>query len=133
MLRKILPILMAWLMVGAASCDKLEDSDVTAETLAGRWAFSYKSSEPLSYELSYRIVTFQPDGSCSLVYEGGQLAGTFRASQDVIRIDSTTDDGNEHTLLWRVESMSPRRIVALYDHELSSGKTITLTVTLDKL
>lgn len=117
----------------AAGCDKLEDSDVTADTLAGRWAFSYKTSEPLDFELSYRFIVFQADGTCALVYDSGQLDGTWRASEALIRIEGSLDDGRQQLMLWRVLSLSPYRIEAEYDYELNSGRYVTITVTLDKL
>ena len=127
--------LLTVLLLGVlmAACDKLEDSDVTGDTLIGRWTFSYKTSEPLDYELSYKFVTFNADGSCALIYDGGQLEGTYRASMAVIRIDATTSDGKEHTLLWRVLSMSPYQIVSEYEHEMNDSRQIRMTVTLDKL
>ena len=124
---------MLLLGVLMAACDKLEDSDVTGDTLVGRWTFSYKTSEPLDYELSYKFVTFNADGSCALIYDGGQLEGTYRASMAVIRIDATTSDDKEHTLLWRVLSMSPYQIVSEYEHEMNDSRRIRMTVTLDKL
>lgn len=127
----LLTILTACFLL--AACDKLEDSDVTADNLMGKWAFSYKTTEPLGYELSYQYVVFNADGTCALVYDGGQLEGTFRASREVIRIDTTTDDGKERILLWRVESMSPYQIVAEYDYEFNDGHSVTLTVTLDRV
>ena len=128
-------VLLALLFVSlmTAGCDKLEDSDLTAETLAGRWAFSYKTSEPLDFELSYRFVVFQADGTCALVYDGGQLNATWRASEALIRIEGSLDDGRQQLMLWRVLSLSPYHIEADYDHEMSSGRNITITVTLDKL
>ena len=128
-------VLLALIFVSllTAGCDKLEDSDLTAETLAGRWAFSYKTSEPLDFELSYRFVVFHTDGTCALVYDGGQLNGTWRASEALIKIEGSLDDGRQQLMLWRVLSLSPYHIEADYDHEMSSGRNITITVTLDKL
>ena len=132
---KLYASLMTFLTVCCllAACDKLEDSDVTADNLMGKWAFSYKTTEPLGYDLSYRYVVFNADGTCALVYDGGQLEGVFRASKEVIRIDTTTGDGKERMLLWRVESMSPYQIVAEYDYEFSDGHSVTMTVMLDRV
>lgn len=115
-----------------SGCDKLTDSDVTADTLAGRWSFSYTTSTPIDYELSYNTVIFQSDGNCALTYTDGQLEGTFQASQDLIRI-TTLVDGRERILLWRILTLSPDKIVAYYDHEMNDGSTITMTVTLERL
>ena len=143
--RKHLRIRMKWLTLCAAffilhssffiitACDKLEDSDVTGEALIGRWAFSYKVSQPIDYELAYQHIIFQADGSCVLTYDGGQLSGTYRASEAVIRIEGTLDNGRQQLMVWRVLSMSPYRVVAEYEHELSDERYVTFIVTLDKL
>ena len=115
------------------ACDRLEDSDVTGETLVGRWAFSYKVSQPVDYELAYKHIIFQADGACALTYDGGQLSGTYRASEAVIRIEGKLDDGRPQLMVWRVLSMSPYRIVAEYDHQFSDDSHVMFTVTLDKL
>ena len=129
---KCVRFVMVWLAVLLlAACDKLESGDI-GEVLVGRWAFSYKTSEPIDYELSYRTVTFEADGSCALNYDGGAFEGTFRASESLIRI-VTNVDGQERTLMWQVLSMSPYRIVADYDYEYSDGGKLRMTVTLDRL
>lgn len=125
-------VLLAAMLLLLTGCDKLEDSDVMAETLAGRWAFSYETSTPLDFEISYRIVIFRSDGTCSITYTDGQLDGTFQASQDLIRIQAMVDR-RERILLWRVLTLSPRKIVADYDYERNDGSIITMTVTLDRL
>ena len=127
--------LLVWCLAAIVplSCDKLEDSDVTAEMLPGKWSFKYETSEALDYALSYQYVVFGSDGSCALTYDGGQLEGVYRASRAVIRIDAVIDDGNEHTLLWKVLSLSPYKIVAEYTHAFNDGHEATLTVILEKL
>lgn len=115
------------------SCDKLEDGDGTQDILPGRWLFSYATDEPLDFELSYKWVIFNDDGTCSLVYSEGQLDGTYRASRDVIRIVTSAGDGEERTLLWRVLAMSPYRVVTRYEHEFSGDRRVAMTVTLEKL
>ena len=129
----IIGLLTLLLCCLCAACDKLEDSDVTGETLVGRWAFSYKTSEPVDYELAYKQIVFNADGTCALTYDGGQLTGTYRASEAVIKIEGVLDNGRQELMLWRVLSMSPYRIVTEYDLELNDDRSITLTVTLDKL
>ena len=124
---------MLFMALITAACDKLEASDVTGDTLVGRWAFSYTTSEPLDFELAYRLITFNADGTCSLIYNGGQLDGTYRASQDVIRIEGQLGDGRQQLLLWKVLTMSPYRIVTEYNHQLNDDRQVTITVTLDKL
>ncbi|MGX8696701.1 MAG: hypothetical protein ACSW8D_09970 [Prevotella sp.] len=125
--------MLALLMTLAlAACDKLEDSDVTSEALVGKWAFSYKTTETLDYELSYKYVVFNADGSCALIYKDGELPGTYRASQAVIRIEANAN-GEDYTLLWLVLSMSPYQIVTEYTHKLNDEREVTMTVTLDKL
>ena len=131
--KKMLLALTALLTLAVAGCDKLEDSDMTAETLVGRWAFSYKASETIDYELAYQFITFSDDGTCSLAYEGGQLNGTYRASEAVIRIEGQLDDGKEQSMMWRVLSLSPYRIVTEYDLELGNDRHVMITVTLDRL
>lgn len=121
-------MLAGWMLAG---CDKLEDSDI-GEVLVGKWAFSYKTSEPLDFELSYRQVVFEADGSCALLYTDGALEGTFRSSKDLIRIEATAD-GKEQVLMWQVLSLSPYKIVADYDYEYSDGHKLKMTVTLDRL
>lgn len=115
-----------------ASCDKLEDSDVINETLPGTWAFSYKASEQLDFEMSFQCIIFRPDGTCSLTYPDGQQNGTYRASNAAIRVDAFID-GSEQSYLWRVLEMSPYRVVAEYTHDAGNGRQVALTVTLEKL
>ena len=117
----------------AGACDRLDDGDVMAETLPGRWSFSYKTDEPIDYELSYKLVIFNTDGTCALTYTDGQLEGTYRASSAVIRIEATTSDGQDRSLLWRVLEMSPYRVVAEYEHQFSDDRRVKMTVMLDKL
>lgn len=126
------PLLALLLTIALAACDKLEDSDVTGEALVGKWAFSYKTTETLDYELSYKYVVFNEDGTCALIYKDGEVPGTYRASQAVIRIEAVIND-EDYTLLWRVLSMSPYQIVTEYTHKLSDDREVTMTVTLDKL
>ncbi|MBR3066806.1 MAG: hypothetical protein IKG77_03570, partial [Prevotella sp.] len=80
-----------------------------------------------------QFITFSDDGTCSLAYEGGQLNGTYRASEAVIRIEGQLDDGKEQTMMWRVLSLSPYRIVTEYDLELGNDRHVMITVTLDRL
>lgn len=124
---------MIWLvaLLTLTGCDKLEDSDVINETLPGTWAFSYKASEQLDFEMSFQCVIFREDGTCSLTYPDGQENGTYRASNAAIKIDAVVD-GEQQTYLWRVLVMSPNRVVAEYTHQ-AQGRDVTLTVTLDKL
>lgn len=129
---------MMWLTVlfmalSLVSCDKLEDSDVTQDILPGRWTFGYETDEPLDYELSYKLVIFNADGTCALTFADGQLEGTYRASRDVIRIDASVGNDEVHTLLWRVLTMSPYRVVAEYEHQINDENRVKMTVTLDKL
>jgi len=121
------------LLLAMPSCDKLEDSDLTAEAIVGRWAFTYKTSQQLDFELSYKYVTFLADGTCTLAYQDGQLNGTYRASEAVIRIEGALDDGKEQVMLWKVVSMSPYQIVTDYDLQLNDGKHVDVRVTLDRL
>lgn len=125
--------LMIWLvaLLALTGCDKLDDSDVIGETLPGTWAFSYKASEQLDFEMSFQTVVFRDDGTCSLTYPDGQENGSYRASNAAIRIDATID-GETKAYLWRVLVMSPRRIVAEYIHQ-AQGRDVVLTVTLEKL
>lgn len=125
--------LMIWLvaLLALTGCDKLDDSDVIGETLPGTWAFSYKASEQLDFEMSFQTVVFRADGTCSLTYPDGQENGSYRASNAAIRIDATID-GETKAYLWRVLVMSPRRIVAEYIHQ-TQGRDVVLTVTLEKL
>lgn len=124
---------MIWLvaLLALTGCDKLEDSDVINETLPGTWAFSYKASEQLDFEMSFQCVIFREDGTCSLTYPDGQENGTYRASNAAIKIDAVID-GEQQTYLWRVLVMSPNRVVAEYAHQ-AQGRNVTLTVTLEKL
>lgn len=125
---------MIWLvaLLTLTACDKLEDSDVINETLPGTWAFSYKASEQLDFEMSFQCVIFREDGTCSLTYPDGQENGTYRASNAAIKIDAVID-GEQQTYLWRVLVMSPDRVVAEYTHQMQGGRDVTLTVTLEKL
>jgi len=122
-----------FMALSLVSCDKLEDSDVTQDILPGRWTFGYETDEPLDYELSYKLVIFNVDGTCALTFADGQLEGTYRASRDVIRIDASVGNGEVHTLLWRVLTMSPYRVVAEYEHQINDENRVKMTVTLDKL
>lgn len=132
-MKNIAALLMLMLGMVLVGCDKLEDSDMTAETLPGKWSFNYHTSEELPYVLAYQFVVFNADGTCALTYSDGQLEGTYRASNAVIRIETTTDDGQERTLLWKVLSMSPYKIVAEYTHRFNNDREVTMTVTLDKV
>ena len=125
---------MIWLvaLLALTACDKLEDSDVINETLPGTWAFSYKASEQLDFEMSFQCVIFREDGTCSLTYPDGQENGTYRASNAAIKIDAVID-GEQQTYLWRVLVMSPDRVVAEYTHQMQGGRDVMLTVTLEKL
>lgn len=131
---KKIAYIMLWLAAFLVStgCDKLEDSDVINETLPGTWAFSYKASEQLDFEMSFQCIIFRSDGTCSLTYPDGQEDGLYRASDAAIRIDAEID-GEERSYLWRVLEMSPYRVVAEYTHDSGNGRQVTLTVTLDKL
>ena len=133
-LRMLNRYLTIWLMalLALTACDKLEDSDVIGETLPGTWAFSYKASEQLDFEMSFQCIIFRHDGTCSLTYPDGQENGTYRASNAAIKIDADID-GEVKTYLWRVLEMSPYRVVAEYAHQMQGGREIVLTVTLDKL
>ena len=126
--------LIIWLLalLSLTACDKLEDSDVINDTLPGTWAFSYKASEQLDFEMSFQCIIFRQDGTCSLTYPDGQENGTYRASNAAIKIDATID-GELKTYLWRVLEMSPYRVVAEYAHQMQGGHEIVLTVTLEKL
>ncbi len=115
------------------SCDKLEDCDLTAEAIVGRWAFTYKTSQQLDFELSYKYVTFLADGTCTLAYQDGHLDGTYRASEAVIRIEGTLEDGQKQVMLWKVVSMSPYTIVTDYDLQLNDGQIVDVRVTLERL
>jgi hypothetical protein len=59
------------------------------------------------------------------------MTGTFRASDAVIRIDYSYNN-EERTMLWRVLSMSPYKIVTEYDFD-TGKQTVTATVTLDRI
>ena len=126
--------LIIWIvaLLTLTACDELEDSDVINEALPGTWAFSYKASEQLDFEMSYQCVIFRSDGTCSLTYPDGQENGTYRASNAAIKIDANVD-GETKTYLWRVLVMAPDRVVAEYTHQMQGGREIVLTVTLDKL
>ena len=125
-------VLLLAMAAALTSCDKLEDSNVINETLPGTWTFNYKASEELDFEMSFKCVIFREDGTCSLIYDGGQEDGTYRASSAVIKIDASID-GEVNTYLWKVLTMAPDRIVAEYVHESGNGGQVTLTVTLEKL
>lgn len=116
-----------------AGCDRLEDSGIVSELLPGRWAFSYRTSEELGFELTYKSVVFEADGHCALLYNGGEMAGTYRANDATIRIEAIDEAGQEHVLLWQVLTVSPRQLVTEYHHQLSDGRIITISVTLDRL
>ena len=77
-------------------------------------------------------VIFNTDGTCAITYTTGEMTGTYRASQDLIRIDAIAD-GEAHTMLWRVLSMSPSKIVAEYEHSFSNERKVKMTVTLNRL
>ena len=117
-------------LCGIMSCDKLANDNVTAETLPGKWAFSYRTTEPLGMEFSYDYIVFRNDATCDIHYDGGALEGTYRASDALIRIDSKDD---QQTQMWKVISISPHKIVAEYDYELQGGQHVTVTVTLERL
>lgn len=133
MRNKMMWLTVLFMALSLVSCDKLEDSDVTQDILPGRWTFGYETDEPLDYELSYKLVIFNVDGTCALTFADGQLEGTYRASRDVIRIDASVGNGEVHTLLWRVLTMSPYRVVAEYEHQINDENRVKMTVTLDKL
>jgi len=126
-------LLLAMLLLALPGCDKLEDSDLTAEAIVGRWAFTYKTSQQLDFELSYKFVTFLADGTCTLSYQDGQLSGSYRASEAVIRIEGTLEDGKNQVMLWKVVSMSPYTIVTDYDLQLPDGRLVDVRVTLERL
>ena len=126
-LRIILLLAAIWTL---AACDKLDSSNVINETLPGKWAFSYHASDNLGFELSYEYVVFKEDGNCAIFYDGGQMEGTYRANDAFIRIDALND---EQTLMWKIASMSPSKIVAEYDYTPKEGGHILVTVTLEKM
>ena len=131
-MRRLLTV-MALVLLALTSCDKLEDSGAIGQILPGRWAFSYRSTEPLDFELSYRYVEFGTDGTCAVVYSTGSLNGTYRASDAAISIVASDERGDERTFLWRVLTMSPSQIVTEYIHQQAADHTVTLTVTLERL
>jgi len=111
----------------ATSCDKLENGDVE---LSGKWALSYRTTERLGFDFSYDYVIFRDDGTCAICYDGGEMRGTYRASDAVIRIEAQEDDLE---LMWKVLSMSPYKIVTEYEYAPTDGKHIIVTVTLERV
>lgn len=152
---RIIAPLLAFLLLLAA-CDKLDDSGDGAinSVLPGTWSFSYElqSDDDTGLAFEYEKVIFGADGTCAITYldhdepvldadgnDTGQyvhvyeaLHGTYRASNAVIRIDSSEADGQERTMLWAVRSFSDERIVADFDFDLD-GQHVRAVVTLERV
>ena len=162
MMRRLYNILLALCTLLAVSCDKLDDGDDTlvAEVLPGEWAFTYelRSDEELSLEFNYKQVIFRRDSTCAITYvdgyterlddEGnpvvgadgepvydivwGALNGTYQATSAMIRIESNELGNSQQVMLWRIDRLSRRQIVAEYEFEYAKDKYATAIVTLDK-
>jgi hypothetical protein len=152
-------ILCTLLTVG---CDKLDDGDDTlvSEVLPGEWAFSYvlESAEETGLEFNYKQVIFRRDSTCAITYiddyverlddkgnpvigdDGepvydpvyGALNGKYQATSAMIRIESSVMGSEEEVMVWRIDRLSARQIVAEYDFEYAKDKYATAIVTLDK-
>jgi hypothetical protein len=114
-----------------AACDKLEDGNAINEILPGMWGVSYTMSEEMDVSYDIDHLTFGDDGQCTIVSGEESMTGTYRASDAVIRIDYSYNN-EERTMLWRVLSMSPYKIVTEYDFD-TGKQTVTATVTLDRI
>ena len=160
--RHLYTIVLALCIVLTVGCDRLDDGDdgLVADVLPGEWAFSYEllSDDDLAMEFNYKQVIFRRDSTCAITYidgyaerldeqgrpvvgiDGepvyepvwGALNGTYQATNSMIRIVSSDFDGTERVLLWRISSLSSRRIVAEYEFEYSPSKFAIAVVTLDK-
>ena len=137
------------------SCDKLDDGGDEAinEVLVGTWSFSYElqSEDDVDLSFSYEQVIFRSDGTCAITYPDGlkpvldadgnetgeyeqaysALTGIYRASNAVIRIESSDVGGEERVMLWVIQSFSEKRLTANYDFELDS-QPVRAVVTLEK-
>jgi len=114
-----------------SACDKLENGNAINEILPGLWAFSYQTDEELDVTIDYDNVMFANDGTCSISSANEILTGTYRASDAVIRIDYNLS-GEERTMLWRIVSMSPYKIVSTYNFDYQQ-QNVNATVTLDRI
>lgn len=118
--------------IGLTACEELsQDDGVIREVLPGTWSFTYAADGDLGMELNYKLIIFNANGTCSITYDDGQLDGTYRTGDALIRIDSP-DLGEDRALLWRLVSFSPYEVIATYLYE-AGGQTITVTVTLTKV
>ncbi len=128
----LLAVMIAGMLTG---CDHLEDGDdALVQTIVGDWQFSYQLPEDseLGIGFLYDEMQFRSDGTCAILYPGGSISGTYRASSDVVSISGSDDTGQQYTMLWTVQSFAPRKIVATYLLEYR-GDIYPIAVTLERI
>ncbi len=153
-MKRYLVTLTLFLVLIVVGCDHLDDGDnsMMNDILPGKWAFSYviKGDKDVGMTFNYKQVQFKPDASCSISYidhyepvvdekgnvtlkpVDGYLYGTYQATSDMIRIVSDEFTGEETVMIWRVTSLSARKVVVEYDFMLN-GNSFTAIVTLEKV
>ena len=128
----LLTLIITMMSLVLIACEELsQDDGVVRQVLPGTWSFTYEADGELDIALNYQLVIFRDDNTCSITYDDGQLDGTYRTGDALIRIESP-DLGEDRPLLWRLVSFSPYEVVATYLYD-AAAQPVTVTVTLTKV